>query len=60
MTASFENQPQMIIMMHSQERVSRWIIQIHFNNIFKIMKGKGHGPLKCSSDIFKAEGHIPI
>ena len=24
------------------------------------MKGKGHGLLKRSSDVFKAEGHLPI
>ena len=47
-------------MSHSQMRVSSEIIQIYFNNIFKIVKDQGHGPLNCSSDVFKVEGHLRI
>ena len=46
--------------MHSQKRMSSKIIQIHFNNNFKIVEGKGHDLLKGSYGVFKAEGNLPI
>ena len=47
-------------MTHSYTRMSSEVIQKYFNNRLEIMEDQGHRPLKCSSGIFKAEGHLSI
>ena len=56
MAASFEDQSQVIGMMHSHMRMSSKVIQKYFNNRLEIMEDQGHRSLKRSSDVFKAEG----
>ena len=60
MTASFENQSQVVGMTHSHARMSSEVIQKYFNNRLEIVEDQGHFPLKCSFGVFKAERHFLI
>ena len=58
--AYFENQSQVIRMMHSHTRMSSKVIQKYFNNWFEIMEDQGHSLLKSGSGVLKAKMHLPI